>query len=798
MREDHPVRKSTNGANAQRIRTSGFGREWILIFAVMGVLLSGFSAWTLSNRDKSHIISRLETIVEARSELLRHGVDIRLRSLRPLTGAFAVDGSLDQETFKAFLRKALPRISGLRRVNWLPRIGDAERIRFEQAARVAGQVGFQIMDWDPNGRPVIAPERSEYFPVVFSVAGNGADESVNGGTIGIDFWSNSRTRNLMIRARDSGLPVASSIDTAETGGEIGPEILVFQPIYRSWETPASIEDRRKTLIGFAVGQIDVHVMFEAAILGNSAPARLDMYYFKPGSRRSTAPIYIFESRLRKEPFAPVETQHIRAGLHWETSLNIGGQSWSVVFRRSQNGLPLLETRSAWAVLTCGLIVTLLITAFMLVAQRRNREIERLIDEISKTNSNMKSEIEERVQTERKFRKLIEAAPDATVICDRYGGIVHINARAEELFGYTKVELLGQKIEILMPKRYRGGHHLHRTGFYQHSQTRAMGGDLELHAVTKSGREFPAEIGLGPIGSGEDWLVSTSIRDTTQRKIYETELNRAREQAESQASDLEELNITLTVAKDQAEAAVRTKSEFLTLMSHELRTPLNAVLGFSQILQSESYGPLGDQKYLQYVDNIYTSGQNLLELIENILDLTKFDSGRLTLEEEDVDVGELIVRTVRLLKERALSGGVDLQFDVDDNLMFLHGDQRKLNQILFCLISNGIKFTETGGNVDVRAWCEEQNGFVIQVADTGIGMERNDISKALAPFGQVDSALTRQYGGSGLGLSLTKALVDLHGGSLNLQSEPNIGTTVTIRFPANRIVPMTQETAALIG
>jgi PAS domain S-box-containing protein len=796
--DDRPTKKHTNSANTGRIRANGFGREWIVIFAVVGSLLSGFSAWTMSNRDKSHILSRFGTIVEARSELLRHGIEMRLHALRPLTGAFAVDASLDRDTFKAFLRKALPRINGLRRVSWLPRIGDAERIRFEQTARMAGQVGFQIMDRDPDGRLIIAPERSEYFPVVFSVTGNGAEDATNAGTIGIDYWSNPRTRVLMSKARDSGQPVVSSVDITGAEKDARPKILVFQPIYRSRITAVSIEDRRSTLTGFAVGQIDVHEMFETAISGNSAPTRLDMYYFKPGAQGSTAPIYIFSSRLRDKPFIPVQTKHLRTGLHWERKLNIGGQSWSVVFRRSENGLPLFETRTAWAVLICGLVMTLLIAAFMSLAQRRNREIEGLIEEISKTNSNMKVEIEERVQTERKFRKLIEAAPDATVVCDRYGGIVHINARAEELFGYSKVELLGQKIEILMPKRFRGGHHLHRTGFYQHSQTRAMGGDLELHAVTKSGREFPAEIGLGPIGNGDDWLVSTSIRDMTQRKMYEAELNTAREQAESQASDLEDLNITLTVARDQAEAAVRTKSEFLTLMSHELRTPLNAVLGFSQILRSESYGPLGDQKYRQYADNIFTSGQNLLELIENILDLTKFDSGRLALEEEVVDINDLIVRTVRKLKERALSDGVALKYDIDDDEIFLRCDERKLNQILFCLISNGIKFTKAGGEVDILAWCDEENGFVIQIADTGIGMKRDDISKALTPFGQVDSALTRQYSGSGLGLNLTSALVDLHGGSLNVQSEPNVGTTVTVRFPADRIVPATPETATFIG
>ncbi|NQU71901.1 MAG: PAS domain S-box protein [Rhodospirillales bacterium] len=703
----------------------------------------------MSERDKRNIILQLETIVEARSNLLQHGIKMRLSALKPLAGAFAVDASLDRQAFQAFLRKALPQIQGLRQVNWLPRIGDV-------------------------------------------------DGTTDGQAFDADYWASPQMRVIMDRARDSGQPVASPPDIFDLRNDDRPEILVIQPIYSDWKTPVSVTDRRRKLIGFVTGRIDVQQMFETSLFDHTAPAHLDMYFFDAGTQGGAEPLHVFQSRLRREQLTPIPTAQLRDGVYWEKNFSIGGQDWSVVFRRSQSGFPILETRTAWAVLISGLVITFLITVFVLSTQRRNREIEGLVGEISLTNTNLKSQIAERVQTERKFRNLIEAAPDATLVCDRYGGIVHINAQAEELFGYSKVELLGQKIEILMPERFRGGHHLHRAGFYQNSLTRPMGASLELHAVTKSGREFPAEIGLGPIGSGDDWLVSTSIRDMTQRKIYENELNRAREQAETQASDLEELNVTLTEARDQAEAAVRTKSEFLTLMSHELRTPLNAVLGFSQIVRAESFGPLGNPKYREYVDNIFTSGQNLLELIENILDLTKFDSGSLLLDEETVDIGDLVVRMVRLLKERALSGGVDLTYDLGNNLLRLRGDPRKLKHILACLIANSIKFTETAGEISVAVWCHEDSGLVVQVRDTGIGIEPKDISKAFAPFGQVDSAMTRQYGGSGLGLPLSKALVELHGGSMDLQSEPGTGTTVTIHFPADRVIPAPPETAALAG
>jgi PAS domain S-box-containing protein len=747
--EAQPALKSETGASAPDIRTRQFSVWWVVMFAVLGSLLSISSAWMMSERDKRNVMLRLETTVEARSSLLHHGIQLRLSALKPLASAFAVDASLDPQAFQAFLLKALPRIHGLRQVNWLPRISDLNETADHQAP-------------------------------------------------GADYWTNPQMRTLTARARDSGQPVVSAPDIFDLRNEDRPEILVIQPIYSDWETPVSVTDRRRKLIGFVTGRIDVQEMIETSLFDLSAPAGLDMYFFDTGTQGAAELLHVHQSRLRQEQLTPIPTAQLRDGTYWEININLGSRNWSVVFRRSQSGLPILETQTAWAILIGGLVITFLITCIMLSTKRRNRKIGELVGEISQTNVNLKSEIEERVETEKKFRKLIEAAPDATLVCDRYGGIVHINAQAEELFGYSKIELLGQKIEILMPERFRGGHHLHRAGFYQNSQTRPMGANLELRAVTKSGREFPAEIGLGPIGSGDDWLVSTSIRDMTQRNIYEDELNRAREQAETQASDLEELNVTLTVARDQAEAAVRAKSEFLTLMSHELRTPLNAVLGFSQILRAESFGPLGNPKYREYVDNIVSSGQHLLELIGNILDLTKFDSGSLLLDEEIVDVGDLVVQMVSILKERALSGGVNLTYDLGDNLLCLRGDPRKLKHILACLIANGIKFTETAGEVSVAVWCREDSGLVVQVRDTGIGMEPKDISKALAPFGQVDSAMTRQYEGSGLGLPLAKALVELHGGSLDLQSNPGVGTTVTIRFPARRIVPAAPEPAALAG
>jgi len=252
--------------------------------------------------------------------------------------------------------------------------------------------------------------------------------------------------------------------------------------------------------------------------------------------------------------------------------------------------------------------------------------------------------------------------------------------------------------------------------------------------------------------------------------------------------------SLRVARRQAEEANRTKSEFLANMSHELRTPLNAILGFSELMGKATLGPLGNPKYEEYARDINDSGRHLLALIQDILDLSKIEAGKLELDEEDIDVARAIRSCMVLVKERARNGGVKLLTDLPDDLPALHADERKLKQILVNLLSNAVKFTPTGGSVTVKAWFRPDSGFVIQVADTGVGIALEDIPKALTPFGQVDSRLDRKYEGTGLGLPLTKSLIEKHSGSLDLQSEVGAGTTVTVRFPPERMVPRPEVAA----
>ena len=237
----------------------------------------------------------------------------------------------------------------------------------------------------------------------------------------------------------------------------------------------------------------------------------------------------------------------------------------------------------------------------------------------------------------------------------------------------------------------------------------------------------------------------------------------------------------------AEEASRAKSIFLATISHELRTPLNAIIGFSEILKNQMFGPLGAARYRGYVDDIHGSGVHLLSLVNDLLDLAKAEAGKHELNEDDLDIGEIADTCRRLMAERAHDAGIRLEIVDRFAGCLFRGDERKMRQIILNLLSNAVKFTPTGGLVIIGVDLAGDGGLQLAVRDTGIGMAAADIAKALEPFGQVADIMTRQTGGTGLGLPLTVKLVELHGGRLAIESAPGNGTTVTLGFPPGRTV-----------
>lgn len=266
---------------------------------------------------------------------------------------------------------------------------------------------------------------------------------------------------------------------------------------------------------------------------------------------------------------------------------------------------------------------------------------------------------------------------------------------------------------------------------------------------------------------------------------QTLMARSVEQAKRKAKELEQ-------ARRSAELASQAKSSFLANMSHELRTPLNAVIGFADLIAHETFGPLGNPRYREYAEDIGASGRHLLDLISDLLDLSKAEADRLELIEGPTDLRTLLGSCLRIVADQAERAGVVLEHALPPDLPPLMADERKLRQMVLNLLSNAVKFTPSGGRVALSAGMRDDGAVAVAIRDTGIGMTPEDQERAMEPFGQVDSTLARRHRGTGLGLPLTKRMVELHGGVLALESAPGIGTLALLVFPSARVLKVARR------
>ncbi|WP_271409122.1 response regulator [Pseudomonas sp. Q1-7] len=376
------------------------------------------------------------------------------------------------------------------------------------------------------------------------------------------------------------------------------------------------------------------------------------------------------------------------------------------------------------------------------------------------------DLQARRSAEERFRLVVEASPNAIVLVDTEGRIAMVNRQAEQLFGYSRQELLDSPVEMLLPEAQREVHVGMREGFQRKPEQRRMGSNRELFGQHRDGRMIPLEVGLSPLRAGRDLLVQAVIIDISERKEAE---QRLRDQAE------------------QLMLANRYKSEFLANMSHELRTPLNSILILSDQLRQNMVGNL-TEKQTRHADIVHRAGSDLLQLINDVLDLAKVEAGRMQLKLEPLNVQDMLAELDGSLRPMAEIKGLRLSTHVQAGVpRVIHSDRVRLHQILRNLLSNALKFTEQGEvelsvELDPAAATDEREVLRFAVRDTGIGIPEEQHERIFQAFQQIDGSTSRRFGGTGLGLAITRQLVLALDGDISLESVPGRGSRFIVRLP----------------
>jgi PAS domain S-box-containing protein len=431
-----------------------------------------------------------------------------------------------------------------------------------------------------------------------------------------------------------------------------------------------------------------------------------------------------------------------------------------------------------------------------VLRRSHEELEKLVTDRTRE---LRSEIRVREiaetswrESEERLRDIAESASDwfwemdqdlrFTYISDRFFQITKLDR--SDVLGKTRWEFSGG-----MDDEDRVRFANHRADM----EARRPFRNFEYTVLSKAGAEMSVRLSGRPVFDVNGGFLGYrgAGTDVTATRATERALVRAKENLERRVEErTKELRQEITVrrrAQEMADQASRAKTDFLANVSHEFRTPLNGIIGFSEIMASEVFGPLGAPRYREYAEDIIRSGRHLLALINDVLDVSRIEAGAMSLHEEPVDLARAVEECVAMVEQRAEAKEIALVKDVQPGLPTMLADVTRIKQILLNLVTNAVKFTEQGGDVRVEAFWTADGGHVLRVSDTGIGIDPKDIPKVLMPFGQAHRAFTRAHEGFGLGLSLVHSLTEEHGGKLEIDSAPGEGTAVTVRFPKARTI-----------
>jgi len=398
------------------------------------------------------------------------------------------------------------------------------------------------------------------------------------------------------------------------------------------------------------------------------------------------------------------------------------------------------------------------------------------------------DVTQRPDSERMIERIIEHAPAGMVMVDAAGTIDLVNEEAVRLLGYRREQLLGMSVDRLVPGEQRSAHHRHHQAYMAAPTARRMGGQRDLQAERGDGTRIPVEIGLVPLDLNSGTYVIASIVDISERKTAEANEAWLRRELERRNEELREVVAHTNELAEEAQAANRAKTSFLATVSHELRTPLNAIHGFTELLEQEVHGPLGDSRYRDYVATLANTGREMQTLVARLLELTRAVAGEASINPTDLDAARVLRGSAERVAERVGDAGPAITVELPTQRLVAVLDRPSLKRIANELLDNAVRHGPDEGNVRVVAAPHTGGGLTLTVADDGPGMPADAATQALQAFVQPSESYTNHAAGLGIGLSLAKALATAHGGDLWIETEPGTGTAVHATLPNPDTVP----------
>lgn len=699
----------------------GSRQSWMVgLIQAAGVLLSLVAFFVaLKWEERDHQLDfqhQADTIVAS----LNKELAINLEVLLGLNSLFQASQYVDREEFGIYARSRLQKYRTIQALEWIPRVPSAARAGHEASAREEGIHNYVIKDSFDAGEIRAAPDRKVHFPIYYvePLAGN---EMV----LGYDLASSeNRLQVLREAAANRKLMAFPVIDLVQGGSGL----LVVVPLFSSKEG--------SVLLGFTQGVYLVDRIFDSV---------LDQIFIDPTAFAVTI-IDVTPGFERQQLFSSKRQEQDSAGPLYTTRLVFAGRELAVQIRPSAASWDRGGSWMPWAILLAGILLSYLLAQYMRVLRHRESSVRHLVEQRTRALE----------RSRRMTGAIVDSALTALITIDKSGLVLRFNPAAEKMFGYSRDEVVGRNVKLLMPEPYRSQHDGYLRRYQAGGEARIIGIGREVVGRRKDGTEFPLLLSVGEAAVDQDPVYVGTLLDITLQKEAEQ---------------------TLIQAKESAETANRQKSEFLNMMSHELRTPLTVILGYLPLLkQAERLPPA--ESIASMARDIDASGQHLLSLINDLLDISKIEAGSMNLKCEMVVLKQAVAETFTTLANAADTKGLALVDECGEEQVW--ADPLRLQQILINLVGNAIKFTDRG-SVIIQSQ-RRGDRVTLSVIDTGSGIPQQELKRIFEKFHQLDSSSTRNRGGTGLGLAITERLVRLHGGEIDVTSRLGEGSCFSLTLP----------------